>query len=166
VQFLRRSKIPELPVVLLEDFGALIGLVLASFAVVMAIITHSGVWDGIGSLCIGSLLFVIAVFLAAEMKSLLIGEAADPAVEAEIICAIEESEPVVSLIHLRTEHLGPEDLLVVAKVEFDHDMRVRDLADAVDLVEFNIRERVPEARLLFIEPDVRRERPEGLPVEV
>jgi cation diffusion facilitator family transporter len=165
-QFIRRSKVPELPVVLLEDSGALVGLLAALIAITLSIVTGSGVWDGVGSLVIGSLLFVIALVLAVEMKSLLIGEAADPAVEEQIVIAIEESESVVSLIHLRTEHLGPEDLLVVAKVEFQGDLVVRDLADAVDDVEANIREKVPAARLLFIEPDVRREFPQGPPLAV
>jgi cation diffusion facilitator family transporter len=165
-QFIRRSKVPELPIVLLEDSGALLGLVVALIAITASIVTGNGVWDGVGSFVIGSLLFVIALVLAIEMKSLLIGEAADPVVEEQIILAIEESEPVISLIHLRTEHLGPEDLLVVAKVEFNGDLIMRDLADAVDQVEAAIRARVPEARLLFIEPDVRREYPQGPPLEV
>jgi cation diffusion facilitator family transporter len=164
VQFIRRSKVPELPVVLLEDSGALVGLVIALVAIVVSIVTENGVWDGVGSLVIGMLLFFIALVLAIEMKSLLIGEAADPAVEEQIVAAIEESDAVVSLIHLRTEHLGPEDLLVVAKVEFEGDLVMRDLADQVDVVEANIRARVPTARLLFIEPDVRREYPQGPPL--
>ena len=150
--------------VLLEDSGALVGLLAALIAITLSIVTGSGVWDGVGSLVIGSLLFVIALVLAIEMKSLLIGEAADPAVEELIVTAIEESDSVVSLIHLRTEHLGPEDLLVVAKVEFQGHLVVRDLADAVDEVEANIRDKVPAARLLFIEPDVRREYPQGPPL--
>ena len=109
-----------------------------------------------GTLCIGVLLFVIAVVLAIEMKSLLIGEAASPEVEAMIAAAIEGSDHTQGLIHLRTEHIGPEELLVVAKVEFPEDLRMRDLADAIDQVEADIRAAVPEAGMLFIEPDVRR----------
>lgn len=165
-KFLKRSKIPELPVILLEDFGALLGLLLALIAVSLAIVTGNGVWDGVGSLCIGSLLFVIAVFLAIEMKSLLIGEAAAPEVETEIVMAIEESEPVVALIHLRTQHLGPDELLVSAKVEFGEDLRMQELATAIDVVEGNIRGRVPTARYLFIEPDIHRYRSDAAQREV
>jgi cation diffusion facilitator family transporter len=164
VQFIRRSKVPELPVVLLEDSGALIGLVCALVAIALSVVTDNGVWDGVGSLAIGTLLFFIACVLAIEMKSLLIGESADPAVEEQIVQAIEGSPSVVSVIHLRTEHLGPDDLLVAAKVEFQGDLVVRELADAVDEVEANVREQVPSARLLFIEPDIRREQPQGPPV--
>lgn len=166
IQYIRRSKVPELPVILLEDFGALVGLLFAFVAISLSVVTDNGVFDGVGSLFIGALLLVIALVLATEMKSLLIGEAADPAVEEEIVVAIEESDPVTALIHLRTEHIGPEDLLVVAKVEFREDLRMRDLAGAVDLVESNIRQRVPEARMLFIEPDVRRERTNDLPADL
>jgi cation diffusion facilitator family transporter len=154
--FIRNAKVPELPVVLLEDFGALVGLVLALAAVLLAIITGNGVWDGVGSLCIGTLLGVIAAILAAEMKSLLIGESADPEVEEQIVAAIEEAGSVVSLIHLRTEHIGPEELLVAAKVEFSPDLAVRDLAAAIDEVEGRLRDAVPAAEIVFIEPDVRR----------
>ena len=154
--FIRNAKVPELPVVLLEDFGALIGLVLALAAVGMTIVTGNGIWDGIGSLCIGTLLGVIAVILAAEMKSLIIGESAGPEVEAEIIQAIEGADHVVGLIHLRTQHLGPDELIVAAKVEFDPDLTVRDLAGAIDAAEVHVRAAVPAARMLFIEPDVRR----------
>lgn len=154
--FIRNAKVPELPVVLLEDFGALIGLVLALAAVGLTIATGNGVWDGVGSICIGTLLGVIAVILAAEMKSLIIGESASPEVEAEIVRAVEEADHVVGLIHLRTQHLGPDELIVAAKVEFDPDLTVRDLAGAIDAAEVQVRAAVPAARMLFIEPDVRR----------
>ncbi len=154
--FIRNAKVPELPVVLLEDFGALIGLVLALAAVGLTIATGNGVWDGIGSLCIGTLLGVIAAILAAEMKSLIIGESATPEVEAEIVRAVEEADQVVGLIHLRTQHIGPDELIVAAKVEFDPALTVRDLADAIDAAEAKVRAAVPAARMLFIEPDVRR----------
>lgn len=154
--FVQRSKSPELPVVLLEDAGALLGLLLALGAVVTAIVTGNPVWDGIGTFTIGLLLFVIAIVLAVEMKSLLIGEAAAPEVEQAIRTAIDSSEHADGVIHLRTEHIGPEDLLVVAKVAFPGDMCLRDVAAEVDAVEIDIRASVPEARMIFIEPDVRR----------
>jgi cation diffusion facilitator family transporter len=154
--FIRRSRNPELPVVLLEDFGALVGLGLALSGVGLSLITDDAVWDGYGTLAIGILLSCIAVVLAIEMKSLLIGEPALPGVEEEIVDAIEADASVVSLIHLRTEHLGPEELLVCAKVSFDPDLTFRALADCVDRVEAAMRSRVPSARVVYIEPDVVR----------
>lgn len=156
VHFIRRSKVPELPVVLLEDLGALVGLVLALFGVGLTIVTGNPVWDGIGTLCIGVLLGVIAIVLSIEMKSLLIGEAADPAEEAKIEAAIAGSPTVNELLFLRTQHFGPDELLVTAKVEFVGTLSMTELADAIDEVEAAIRAQVPSARYLFIEPDVRR----------
>lgn len=155
-QFIRRSKNPELPVVLLEDFGALIGLVLALAGVGMAELTGDARWDGAGTLAIGLLLAVLAIVLAVEMKSLLLGESAARSVEAAIREAIDADVEVERLIHLRTEHLGPEELLVGVKVSFRGDLTVPQLADAIDRVEVGVRAAVPAARVLYIEPDVYR----------
>ncbi len=155
-QFIRRSKNPELPVVLLEDLGALIGLVFALTGVGLALATDDAVWDGYGTLGIGILLTAIAVILAIEMKSLLIGETADAGVEGAIRTSIEADPAVAALIHLRTQHIGPEELLVGAKVSFADDLTMPDLAAAVDRVEGAVRASVPEARILYIEPDVLR----------
>jgi divalent metal cation (Fe/Co/Zn/Cd) transporter len=142
--------------VLLEDFGALVGLALALVGVGLSELTGDPVWDGIGTLCIGILLSVIAVVLAVEMKSLLIGESAVAAVEERIVAAVEADPSVLQVIHLRTEHLGPEELLVAAKVSFDESLSIRELADIVDRVEVAMRAAVPEARVVYIEPDVLR----------
>jgi len=155
-QFIRRSKQPELPVVLLEDSGALVGLVIALFAVSMAAITGNGRWDGVGTTAIGLLLGVIAIVLAVEMKSLLIGESASEEDEAAIIAAINGAEAVRVLIDLRTEHIGPESILVAAKIEFDQDLTMRQLADVVDAVEADIRAAVPTVTRIFLEPDIVR----------
>ena len=117
-QFIRRSKNPELPVVLLEDFGAEVGLAIALSALTATLVTGDAIWDGIGTLTIGLLLASIAVLLASEMKSLLMGETASPEMEARIRTAIEADESVDRLIHMRTQHLGPDELLVGAKVSF------------------------------------------------
>lgn len=151
-QFIRTSKSPELPVVLLEDVGALVGLVFALLGVAVATVTDEPAFDAMGSVAIGLLLGVIAVVLAIEMKSLLIGEAASPEELAVIREAIETSPDVDRLIHLRTEHLGPEDLLVAAKVDLSPAADAA-AAKAIDQVEARIRERVPSARVIFIEPD-------------
>jgi cation diffusion facilitator family transporter len=155
-QFIRRSKNPELPVVLLEDLGALVGLVLALAAVAATLITEDPLWDGIGTVNIGVLLTAIAVILAVEMKSLLIGESADKTVRETIRSAIEIEPAVERLIHLRTQHLGPDELLVGAKVSFIGDLTVAELADAVNRVEHSVRTNVPSVGIMYIEPDVMR----------
>jgi cation diffusion facilitator family transporter len=154
VEFIRHSKIPELPVVLLEDLGALVGLVIALSAVVLTVVTDSTLFDGWGSILIGSLLCLIAVILAIEMKSLLIGESASAKDQKSIQRAIEGSKSVRRLIHLRTEHIGPEELLVGAKVEFSPTLTVAELAAAVNGVEKKLRGEVPAARVVYIEPDI------------
>lgn len=151
LNFIRHSKSPELPVVLLEDLGAMIGLVVAFVALMLA--WHvDPVYDGVGTLIIGGLLGVIAVVLAVEMKSLLIGEAANPREQEAIRAAITGSDRVLDLVHLRTEHVGPEEILVVAKVAYDPSLSVTDLSDAIDATEVAIRGVVPMARLIYIEP--------------
>ena len=123
-----RPKTPELPVVLLEDSGALIGLFIALAAIGLATVTDNTVWDGLGTLLIGLLLGAIAIVLAKEMKSLLIGESATASDVEAIESAIATSPHVQGLIHLRTEHLGPEELLVAAKVDFDGPLSFAELA--------------------------------------
>lgn len=155
-QFVRRAKAPELPVVLLEDLGALVGLVLALGGVGIALATGDGVWDGAGTMCIGALLVVIAIVLAAETKSLLLGESADPAEREKIRSAIVDGETVTGIIHMRTLHLGPEELLVAAKVSVEHDDTAVEIAGAIDAAETRIREAVPIARVIYLEPDILR----------
>ncbi len=155
-RFIRRSKSPELPVVLLEDTGALIGLVLALTGIALAEITGNPRFDATGSVAIGVLLGAIAITLVVEMKSLLIGEAATPKTVARIRAAMESSDQVDRVIHLRTEHLGPEELLVGAKIAFDTSLDVPALADAIDAVEELVRAAVPDARVIYVEPDVTR----------
>jgi len=154
--FVRRAKSPELPVVLLEDVGALLGLGFALVGVALAVATGNPRFDAIGSIAIGLLLGAIAVVLASEMKSLLIGEAASPDVEARIRAAIESSPSVRRLIHMRTLHLGPEELLLGAKLEFAAGLDGPALARTIDAVEAQVRAEVPEARVIYIEPDVAR----------
>src|SRR5262245_5238680 len=155
-EFIRRAKAPELPVVLLEDFGAQIGLVLALIGVVLTVWTDNGVWDGIGTLGIGLLLVVIAGVLAVEMKSLLLGEAASPAAQERIKTALVSQPGVDSIIHIRTMHLGPDELLVVAKIAVNGSATAAKVAATIDAAEASIRAVEPTARIIFIEPDIRR----------
>ncbi|XVU26518.1 cation diffusion facilitator family transporter [Actinoplanes sp. CA-054009] len=159
VNFVRRAKAPELPVVLLEDSGALLGLVFALFGVVLTLITGDGVWDGIGTLLIGALLVVIAVVLAIETKSLLLGEGASPEAVRQIEQAVLAGEGVERIIHMKTLHLGPEELLVAVKIAVPSSERADEVARHIDETETRIREAVPIARVIYIEPDIYRPAP-------
>jgi cation diffusion facilitator family transporter len=156
-QFIRHTKSPDLPVVLLEDAAALAGLVIALVGVVVADVTGDGRWDGVGSLAIGILLVGVAIVLVIEMGSLLVGEAARPEVVGRIRQAIETFPTVSRCIHLRTEHLGPDEIVVAAKVEFDPDLTVAELASTIDELEVEIRRVERRATLIFLEPDVYRQ---------
>ncbi|WP_199515663.1 cation diffusion facilitator family transporter [Nucisporomicrobium flavum] len=154
VNFVRRAKAPELPVVLLEDAGALLGLVFALFGVVLTLITGNGVWDGIGTAAIGLLLVAIAAILALETKSLLLGEGANPEEVAKIEQAIAGTRGVECIIHMKTLHLGPEELLVAAKIAVPPTERAEDVARHINETEARIREAVPIARVIYLEPDI------------
>jgi cation diffusion facilitator family transporter len=157
-RFIRTVKSPELPVILLEDSAALSGLVLALVAVSLTVVTGNGLWDAAGSACIGVLLVVVAVVLAVEMKSLLVGESASREDIAAIRAALE-GQGQNRLIHLKTLHLGPEDVLVAAKIGVDPRVAAQDVVDAINDAERRIRAAVPRARLVYIEPDVERADP-------
>ena len=155
-KFIKTAKQPELPVVLLEDAGAEIGLVLALAGVLLSHFTHDPRWDAAGSISIGILLVIIAAILAIEMKGLLIGESALEVDVLKIRSAIESHAKVRHIIHLRTEHLSPDELLVATKIEFDHTLSMHDLSVAIDEIEVLIRANVPTAHFIFVEPDISR----------
>jgi cation diffusion facilitator family transporter len=152
--FIRGTKNPELPVVILEDLGALCGLLIALAGVGLAVATGDARFDAAGSIAIGVLLGVIAIVLAVEMKSLLIGEAATPANVAALHEAFLADESVRRVIHMRTLHVGPEELLVAAKLEFDSSLTLREVSRVINGVEARVRERLPIAKIIYIEPDV------------
>ncbi len=155
-RFIRGTKQPELPVVLLEDVGALIGLFFALGGVITASVTDDARWDAVGSISIGVLLIVIAIVLVIEMKSLLIGESASAEMREAIIAAIEASANVDQLIHIRTEHIGPDEILVGAKVEFASSLTADQLVAAINATEDAIRAAVPAATVIYLEPDLHR----------
>ncbi len=152
--FIRRAKAPELPAVLLEDMAALVGLAFAAAGVALAVVTGNGVWDGAGSLAIGVLLACVAAILAVEMKSLLIGESAGADVERVIVAALEAGPEVQRVIHLRTMHMGPESLLVAAKIAVRGSDRADTIAAGIDAAERRIRRAVPIAEMIYLEPDL------------
>ena len=155
-EFIRTTRSAELAVVLLEDLGAVAGLVLALIGIGLAEITGDPRFDSLGSIAIGVLLCVIAVILAIELKSLLIGESASPQQEATLREALLGDPDVVRILHLRTQHMGPDQLLVGAKLEFDVSLGMEELATAIDRTEALVREAVPAPRIIYIEPDLLR----------
>ncbi|MFT4469859.1 cation diffusion facilitator family transporter [Arthrobacter sulfonylureivorans] len=155
VDFIRRSKAPELPVILLEDFAALLGLVLALFGVSLTLLTGNGLWDAAGTAMIGLLLVAIATVLAIETKSLLLGESAS----REHLRLIEEAiaaDDETRVIHLKTMHLGPDELLVAAKISVGRSDSGQEIARLIDAAERRIRDAVPIATVIYLEPDIFR----------
>ena len=140
--------------VLLEDVAALVGLVFALFGVGLTAITHNAVFDAIGTLMIGTLLVVVAIVLGIETKSLLVGEGAGEDDVQKIEQAITAGPEVERIIHMKTLYLGPDELLVAAKLGFPADQRLLEVAAATNVVEQRIRRAVPAARVIYIEPDV------------
>lgn len=155
-QFIRRAKSPDLPVILLEDFAALIGLVFALFGVGMTLITHVGYWDVAGTALIGLLLIFVAITLAMETRSLLLGEAATPEAITAITTALAGADGVRRVIHLKTLHLGPEEVLVAAKIAVEPTDSAARVAEVIDNAEAAIRAANPMVTALYLEPDIDR----------
>jgi len=160
VQFVRRAKQPELPVVLLEDVAALLGLVFALIGVGLTVITGDNLWDGVGTIAIGTLLVVVAVVLGIETKSLLVGEGANPDDHTKILAALNGHELVEAVIHMKTLYLGPDELLVGAKIAVPRATRAVEVAAAIDAIEAAVRAAVPAARVIYLEPDIYVQRDE------
>ena len=156
VDFIRRAKSPELPVILLEDFAALAGLLFALFGVGLTLITQNPIFDVIGTALIGLLLVAVAVVLGVETKSLLLGESASKADQEQIATALQATEGILGIIHMKTLHLGPEELLVAAKIDVSGTETAAAVAEAIDRAEANIRAAAPTARVICLEPDLRR----------
>jgi cation diffusion facilitator family transporter len=153
-QFVHLTKLPELPVVLLEDTAALIGLVLAFLGVLLSQLTGNDKWDGVGSVAVGVLLGCAAFIVGYETKSLLIGESATEEMSARIVAALEAGPEPFRVIHLRTSHIGPEALLVAAKIGVPPEMTAAQLAAAIDVVERRVRTAEPIAETIYLEPDI------------
>ncbi|RLP75635.1 cation diffusion facilitator family transporter [Mycetocola tolaasinivorans] len=158
IQFIRRAKAPELPVVLLEDVAALIGLVLAFLGVGLTVITGNATWDAIGTLAIGTLLVLVAIVLGVETKSLLVGEGATVEQATAIREAIVAGPEAERIIHLKTLYLGPEEIMVAAKIAVDPARTVAEVSESINAIEARIRTAEPMARVIYLEPDVDRER--------
>lgn len=156
VNFVRKAKAPELPVVLLEDLAALLGLFLALLGVGISVITGNEVFDAYGTLAIGALLVVVAIILGLEMASLLIGEGESPSDVKQIRKALNETDGVDSVIHLKTLYLGPDELMLGAKIAISKSATGQDIATVIDAAEVKVRAVVPHARTIYLEPDILR----------
>lgn len=155
-RFIRTARAPEIPVVLLEDTAALLGLAFALVGVGLSVLTGSEVFDGLGTIAIGVLLVAVAAILGVETKSLLLGESATPEMQRRIVTALEDGGAGPSVIHMRTQHLGPEEVLVAAKIAVRHDETAASIARAIDEAEARIRSAEPIAKVIYLEPDLRR----------
>jgi divalent metal cation (Fe/Co/Zn/Cd) transporter len=153
-KYIRAAKAPELPVILLEDFAALVGLVFALFGVGMTLLTDNGIFDVIGTAMIGLLLVTVAIALAIETKSLLLGEAASLDAIARIEGALTSTPGVEQIIHMKTLHLGPEEVLVAAKIAVGPQASATDVTETINLAEINIRGAEPMVTALYLEPDI------------
>jgi len=154
LEFIRRAKAPELPVILLEDFAALIGLVLALFGVGLSVLTDNGYFDVAGTAAIGVLLVGVAVVLGIETKSLLLGESASPEALRRLRTSLEETEGVERVIHMKTLHLGPEELLVAVKIGVARSESAAHVARTIDSAERAMRAVEPSATAIYVEPDI------------
>ena len=156
IEFIRHAKSPELPVILLEDFAALVGLVLAFGGVGLTVLTHNPIWDAIGTLAIGLLLVLVAIVLGAETSSLLVGEGATAEDTGKIRKALSGTPGVQSVIHMKTLYLGPDEIMVGAKIGVASTATGKFIAQVIDEAEENMRTAVPAARVIYLEPDVLR----------
>ena len=156
-QFIRHEKSPELPVILLEDFAALVGLVLAFFGVGLTALTGNGIYDALATIAIGVLLIAVAVVLVIEVSSLLVGEGANPEDLAKIEAAIVSVKGVERIIHMKTLYLGPEELMIGVKISVGPERKVRELSFLINQAERHVRAQVPHAKVIYIEPDVWRD---------
>ncbi|MGV8908769.1 MAG: cation diffusion facilitator family transporter [Propionicimonas sp.] len=156
-RFIRTSKSPELPVILLEDFAALLGLAFALMGVGMTLLTHNGLWDVAGTALIGILLILVAITLATETRSLLLGEAATPDAVRDITAALASADGVQRVIHLKTLHLGPDEILVAAKIAVEPTISAQRVAEVIDNAERAIRTTNPMVTSLYLEPDIERD---------
>jgi cation diffusion facilitator family transporter len=155
-KFIRHAKSPELPVVILEDIAALVGLILAFGGVGLTVLTGDAFWDAVGTLAIGVLLILVAIILGIETSSLLVGEGATEKDNSHIAEAIRKTKGIQDIIHMKTLYIGPDELMVGAKIAVKGTSTAADIAKAIDEAEVNIRKAVPTARIIYLEPDVLR----------
>jgi cation diffusion facilitator family transporter len=151
--YLKNSKDSDLVVVFGENSAAVLGLVLALIALIVAKQTNDGRWDAIGSLAIGVVLVGVAIFLAREIKGLLVGEAADPKLKETVAELARRNPRIERVVALLTAQQGPGEIIVAMKLKFQKGIDVDTLVDDINAFEADLRKVVPEAKWCFIEPD-------------
>lgn len=157
LSYLKRTKKSELLVVFLEDFAALTGLSVAIVALLLQHFTGILIFDGIASIMIGLILAVVAIFLGIETRSLLIGESADPKLINKVNTIFNSEENINRVIHLRSLQLGPDDILLAAKIEFDSRLNTKEVSNLINAIESEIRSAHPIIKKIYIEPDIYKE---------
>jgi len=159
VQYIRHAKSPELPVVILEDIAALLGLVFAFAGVSLTVLTHDPIYDAYGTLAIGALLILVAIILGAETSSLLVGEGATADDTTLIRDALEVVVGKGAVIHMKTLYLGPDELMLGAKISVAKGATGEEIAETINAAEESVRNAVPATRVIYLEPDIKRAKP-------
>lgn len=154
ITYLRKTKKSELIVVFLEDLAAIIGLSIALVLILMQHLTGILIFDGIASIIIGAILAIVALFLGNETRSLLIGESADPKLIRNIAQIFKQEENINRLIHIKSLQMGPNDILIAVKAEFDHRLNSVEISNLINGLEEDIRKRYPDVKKIFVEPDL------------
>jgi cation diffusion facilitator family transporter len=151
-RWFRESRQAELVVIFGEDLAALFGLVFALIAILMSVVTGNPLWDALGTIAIGVLLIVVAVFVAVEVKALLVGQSVDREVQAAIREYLESQPPVRKVLSLITLQLGNE-MMVSVQAEMQDRSSSRELIEDINRIEIGMKERFPNVRWSFFEPD-------------
>jgi divalent metal cation (Fe/Co/Zn/Cd) transporter len=156
VKYIRHAKSPELPVVILEDIAALLGLVFAFAGVSLTVLTHDPIFDAYGTLAIGALLILVAIILGAETSSLLVGEGATADDTTLIRDALEVVVGKGAVIHMKTLYLGPDELMLGAKISVAKGATGEEIAETINAAEESVRNAVPATRVIYLEPDIKK----------
>jgi len=152
-EWLRHTRNSELVVVLGEDIGAQLGLVLALAFLIMAFITGNPMFDALGSICIGVVLLVISFFVGWRVQSLLVGKSADPDIQAAIDAIINEQHGIESVFNTITMQFGP-DTMLAAKIKMNPSLGINEAVENINALERQLKARIPKLKWCFIEPDV------------
>ena len=152
-EWLKHTRSSELVVVLGEDIGAQLGLVLALCFLIIAAITGDPTYDALGSICIGVVLLVISVFVAWRVKSLLVGRSADPEIQEAIDAIISDQKGIEHVFNTITIQFGPDTMLAV-KVKMNPDLNIDEAVAHINALERKLKERIPKLKWCFVEPDV------------
>ncbi len=153
-RWFRQSRQAELIVIVGEDLAAMAGLSVALVAVLATVVTGNPMWDALGTIAIGALLIVVAVFVAIQIKAMLIGQSVDPSVQAQMRRFLDDRPEIGNVISLITLQLG-NDMLVSVQAEMSEEQSARSLAVQINTIERALKEEFPDVRWSFFEPDIK-----------